>query len=390
MRRLRGLVLTNLFATPDQPTRATFNQQQFAKLQAIHDLVIAVPMPSRRPGPPGNERVSIWKTGFGSDAIAFPVWHPAIVGRLFNAWWLYRVSRSVLFRHLPGWCPQFVLGSFGYPDGVAATMLARFLGVPAFIKLHGSDINLMARDPIIRSQLRWAFGKAAGVVAVSRALIEQMQQLGLQHPHTLLVYNGIDKSVFYPLDRGAARQLLGLPATRRRILYIGNLKLDKGVVDLLRAFERLAPEQSDVDLEFIGSGPAGIELSQRIAAAGLATRVHLRGVRPHEQMPQWMAACDILCLPSHAEGVPNVLVEAQASGRPVVAAAVGGVPEVVRDGAGLLVPARDVDALKRALVEALGLTWDAESIARGCPLPSWQESARQLGDFVASRTRGFG
>jgi glycosyltransferase involved in cell wall biosynthesis len=388
--RLRGLVLTNLFATPDQPNRGPFNQRQFAELQKLHDLLVIVPMPRRRPGKAGNGAVSMWKTAAGSTAIAMPVWHPAIIGRLLNAWWLYRVSKAVLRQHIREWRPQFVVGSFAYPDGVAATMLGRSLGVPVIIKVHGSDINLMARDPIIRLQLRWAFRRAAGVVAVSRALVDRMQELGLQHPHTLLVYNGIDKTVFRPLDRDAARAMLGLPVSKRRILYIGNLKRDKGVVDLLRAFQRLATELPDVDLEFVGAGPAADELGQSIAAAGLAARVHLRGARPHDEMPHWLAACDILCLPSHAEGVPNVLVEAQASGRPVVASAVGGVPEVVRNGAGLLVPPREVDTLKGALVQALNSTWDSDRIVRDCPLPSWQESAQRLGDFVVSRTQAAG
>lgn len=387
MNRLRGLVLTNLFATPDQPARATFNQQQFAQLQKFHDLLIMVPMPRRLPGAPGKVAATIWKTASGSTAIAFPVWHPAIIGRLLNAWWLYRVARAVLRRHFPGWRPQFVVGSFAFPDGVAAALLGHFLSVPAIIKVHGSDINVMARDRIIRQQLRWAFRAAAGVVAVSQALIDRMQQLGLQHQHTVLVYNGIDKTVFRPLDRSEACAVLGLSASRRRILYIGNLKRDKGVFDLLRAFQGVTAALPEVDLEFVGGGQATHELSQDIAAVGLTACVHLRGARPYAQMPQWLAACDILCLPSHAEGVPNVLVEAQATGRPVVAAAVGGVPEVVRDGAGLLVPPRDVNALQRALVESLGTSWDADRIARGCPLPSWEESAQRLGDFVSSRAR---
>jgi len=83
-----------------------------------------------------------------------------------------------------------------------------------------------------------------------------------------------------------------------------------------------------------------------------------------------------------------VLVEAQASGRPVVATRVGGIPEVVPEGAGLLVPPHDRDALARALVQALGSSWDTERIVRECPLPSWQESAGRLGEFIASRTRG--
>jgi glycosyltransferase involved in cell wall biosynthesis len=387
MSRLRGLVLTNLFATPDQPTRGTFNQQQFAQLQQCHDLVIAVPMPRRWPGVFTNEAASSWTTASGSSAVAYRVWHPPKIGRLLNAWWLHRVSRTLLKPRLEAWKPQFVLGSFAYPDGVAAVMLARSLGVPAIIKVHGSDINLMARDPLIRLQLRWAFRRAAGVVAVSRALIDRMRQLGLHHPSTLLVYNGIDKTVFRPVDRGEARALLGLPTSRRHILYIGNLKRDKGVFDLLSAFERMAAGLPDVDLEFVGGGAAAKELSQNICAAGLAARVRLHGARPYAEMPRWLGACDVVCLPSHAEGVPNVLVEAQASGRPVVATTVGGIPEVVQDSAGLLVPPHEVDALQRALVQALSSSWDPDRIVRGCPLPSWQESGQRLGDFLSSRSQ---
>src|SRR5579872_1887170 len=115
MSGLRGLVLTNLFATPDQPVRATFNQQQFARLQGLHDLVIMVPMPQRRPG---GRALTMWNTESGSQVVAFPVWHPAVIGRLLNARLLYRAARKVLLRYLPGLRPQFILGSFAYPDGV--------------------------------------------------------------------------------------------------------------------------------------------------------------------------------------------------------------------------------------------------------------------------------
>jgi len=283
--RLRGLVLTNLFATPDEPSRGSFNQRQFAELQKSHDLVILVPLPRRLPRLACSTNVSISKSASGSTVIAFPVWHPPIIGRLLNAWWLYRVALATLRRHLPDYRPQFVVGSFVYPDGVAATLLGQSLRVPAIIKAHGSDLNLMARDPFIRLQLHWAIPRAAGVVTVSRALIDRMRELHLRHPHTLLIYNGIDRTVFRPLNRAEARTRLGLAPSRRCILYIGNLKREKCVFDLLRAFEQLARESPEVDLEFVGAGPAADELSREITAAGLGRRVYLRGGRPHDEMP---------------------------------------------------------------------------------------------------------
>jgi len=81
-----------------------------------------------------------------------------------------------------------VMGSFGYHDGVAATMLGRSLWIPAIIKVHGSDINLMARDPIHPVALRWAFRRAAGKSCRTRALIESYAAVGLQTSTHELVY----------------------------------------------------------------------------------------------------------------------------------------------------------------------------------------------------------
>jgi glycosyltransferase involved in cell wall biosynthesis len=299
-----------------------------------------------------------------------------------NAALLEMQVRNALCDFLTEWKADYILGSFGYPDGVAAVRAARWLGVPAFVKVHGSDINVMAHDLAIKWQLRGALTEATGVIAVSKALAGKVVQLGARPADTLLLYNGVDRQQFRPRERRAARLDLGLPLDRRSILYVGNLKRDKGVLDLVAAFGALGGECPNVDLEFVGAGPSADELRSQVDRLGLAHRVHLHGSRQHASVADWLAACDVLCLPSHAEGIPNVVLEAQACGRPVVATNVGGIPEVVSASAGYLVePARPA-MLADALRQALNTSWDETALVRGLTAPDWPSNAAQLSQFI--------
>ena len=104
-------------------------------------------------------------------------------------------------------------------------------------------------------------------------------------------------------------------------------------------------------------------------------------------MARHLGACDVFALPSWAEGTPNVVLEALASARPVVATRVGGIPDAVPEGAGLLVRPRDVADLRRALGEALARSWDERAILAAAP-PSWEESAARLSEILSEAAFG--
>jgi glycosyltransferase involved in cell wall biosynthesis len=180
------------------------------------------------------------------------------------------------------------------------------------------------------------------------------------------------------------------------ILFVGGLEPEKGLVELVAAWRGLGldgaasgpkpraphgalPTASPVHLVLVGEGSLQGLLSAEAASPGSgAARLILAGPRTLDEVAQHLGACDLLALPSWHEGTPNVVLEALASGRPVVGTRVGGIPDAVPEGrAGLLVPPHDVPALTAALATALSRSWDEAALVAAAP-PSWEESAARL------------
>ena len=187
------------------------------------------------------------------------------------------------------------------------------------------------------------------------------EALGVPKSKIKVVANGVDRR-FQPADRRVMRERLGLPDGEFIVLFVGLLVPVKGVDLLVGALAELVDPKPLCLL--IGDGPERPELERQAAELGVGERLRFVGCRSSDEIPTWMGAADILVLPSRSEGRPNVVLEAQACGLPVVATRVGGTPELVCDGkTGLLVESEDVaglaDALQRlridrGLREALG------------------------------------
>jgi glycosyltransferase involved in cell wall biosynthesis len=117
---------------------------------------------------------------------------------------------------------------------------------------------------------------------------------------------------------------------------------------------------------------------ERAITLGCADQIELVGSVPHAQLGPWFRAADLLCLPSHNEGVPNVVLEAMACGTPVMATDVGGIPEVVPDYAGILVPPHQRERLSAALIDACARTWDNPRIAAHANGFRWEDNIDHL------------
>lgn len=163
----------------------------------------------------------------------------------------------------------------------------------------------------------------------------------------------------------------------------------KGVHELFRAFVQLVGSQYAVDLAVTGDGAALPWLRRHAEAAALGERIKFVGRLPHGELGAWFNAADVVCLPSHSEGLPNVLLEAMACGTPCVATRVGGIPEAVTEDTGELVNAKDASMLAAALARALGRVWDRDAIARYAAQFSWEANldamARLIDSAIASR-----
>lgn len=372
---MKLLVLTNLFPTPWDPLRGAFNRQQFERLGQRHEVHVLTAVDFRERL--GGMRGTVEVPGLRTDHFVF-VFPPGIARALHACCWF----ASLLFQHgrrLRAERYDAVLASWAYPDAVAATWMARWLGIPVVVKVHGSDLNVVAEKALRRPQIRSALRHAGAVVAVSKALADKAVAIGAEPEQVHVIYNGVDAERFVPAPQGPARQRLQLPESGAPlVLYVGNLKQAKGCVDLLEAFPALLARRPDARLAYVGAGPCREGLLARAAALGCADRVQLVGAVAHGALGDWFCAADLLCLPSHNEGVPNVVLEAMACGTPVVASRVGGIPEVLPDYAGILVPARQQAALSAALIEAAERTWDKARIVAHAAEFSWEDNVDQL------------
>jgi len=379
---LRVLAITKIFPNAAEPLAAPFNRQQFSALREHCDLSILATIPWF----PGAALLAKWSSAGRLARVprrerihGMDVSHPRtlFLPKLAMATWgpLYAASIA------PAIAPyrkkvDLVFGTWAYPDGFASVIAARMLGVPCVVKLHGSDINLIAKEPGPRRMTSWALPQAARVVAVSRALADEVVAMGVERERVSIVMNGVDSELFKPGDRNAARAELGLPDGPLAV-YVGNLKPEKGVLDLGAAWGSVLRHLPNATLVVVGDGPQHDELSALTNAHG--ERVRLIPRQPLERVPAYMAAADILVLPSHHEGTPNVVLEALASGRRVVATSVGGVPDLITSHTlGALVPPHDPDALADALVLALREPYDAIEVARLGARGGWAASAAAL------------
>lgn len=299
--------------------------------------------------------------------------YPAIpiLSRPFNG----SVCARLLLPYVRAGRPDLILSYWLYPDGFSAVRVGRLLGIPVIVGGIGSDIR-RRNDPVTIHLVRKTMLEASAVITVSEELRQRAIALGIPPGKITTVLNGCETAVFHPGDRAAARRELSLATADRIILYAGNLLPAKGLSELMDAFFALLPSEPRARLALLGQGPYRETLMRRAAAAGVQDRVIMPGRCDATLVAEWMRATDLFCLPSYSEGCPNVIVEALACGLPVVATRVGGIPELVADICGILIPPRDTRALRNALEAALARRWDTDRIARTWKR-SWEDVAAE-------------
>jgi teichuronic acid biosynthesis glycosyltransferase TuaC len=300
--------------------------------------------------------------------------HPGLPGltRHLNG---HLIARKLL-PYVRAFRPDIVLSYFIYPYGYAAIRIARALGVPAVLTAIGSDLHSIP-DPLTLRLTRSALRDADFVSTTSGDLCTLARTLGADPTRSRPKLNGCDTTVFYPRDKQQSRAALSLDPDKDTVVYVGRLDVRKGLVELIEAAANLGPNRPNLRVYIVGDGPDKPALTAAIVAHNAAPWVTLVPSCPTDQVAIWMAAADLVTLPSYNEGCPNVVIEALAAGRPVVATNVGGIPEIMDDTCGRMVPPRNVPALAQALDEVLTQTWDAKTISAKHGR-SWPDVAAEL------------
>lgn len=301
----------------------------------------------------------------------------------------HRLMAHALRRHLSMHAhqPEIVLSSWIYPDSCAVAWLTRGLGLPFTAIAQGSDVHQYLRIPARREVILRHLPDAKAVITRSAELARLLGEAGLPATRLHPVYNGVDRSIFQPGDKAAARLALGLPADARVVLFVGNFYAIKNPLTLLQAHARLGA-QSGLEatlLMLVGGGELEPQMRALAAQSGTTSRIHFAGRQDAAGVALRMQAADVLCLPSDNEGVPNVILEAFTCGLPVVASRVGGIPEVhTGDGLGRLVPPRDPQALASALAEVLRHLPSHEAIVEHARQFTWEHAADSYHDLLKS------
>lgn len=358
---MRLLIVTSQFPIAGEPNRGRPIYQTVRELSRLAQVRVISPVASYpRWAQPrsylyraSDEHHSV--PGCDVEYVRYPAL-PA-VSRPFNG----RLCARAIAAPMRAFAPDLVLSYWLYPDAYGAMLAARRIGAPLVVGARGSDLRV--RDAVSRRLTRPVLHAARRLLVVSEDLGRVAERdYGAAPDRIRAIPNGCDAAIFHPADRAEARQALDLPADAEVVTYVGRLVPEKGLRELLVAAGQLRASRPRLQLVLVGEGPMHAELAALAAAGDLPVR--FAGTRPPAEVARWMCASDLVTLPSYSEGHPNVLVEALACGRPVVATPVGGIPEVVDDASGVLVPVRDPAALADGLRQALEREWDEAALAR--------------------------
>ena len=380
---LRIVTLATLYPNDARPGLGRFVETQTVRLAERADVDLRVISPVALPPPPFDRHpryAALRALPTHEIRQGVQVYRPRAalipgIGGALNPLFTARAAMPVLSElRSQGFAFDVIDAQFFFPDGPAAMRLARAFDVPFSIKARGSDIAYWGQQRWTRAAVHQAAHAAGGLLAVSAALGRQMVELGL--PTASVHYTGVDLDHFGRVDRAAAKIALGINGPL--VVSIGNLVALKGHAIVVDAVASLP----GVSLWIAGDGPERSRLAAGIAASGAADRIRLMGAVPHDQVPNLLAAADVVALASEREGLANVWVEALAAGTPVVAPDIGSAREVLdRPDAGRIV-ARTGAAFATAIQDLIGTPPNPAATRAAAARFSWDRNSQELFDHL--------
>lgn len=293
---------------------------------------------------------------------------------------------------------DLVHGHWVVPNGLIAN--AAGLDIPVAVGLHGSDVFLAERSGI-RSLVKAALQRTRLLTGCSPELVDRVCKLGFDRSRARVIPYGVDTEQFAPVQgrRRIWRQKLGIPDHATVALGVGRMVTKKGFHVLLEVIPEILDQLPDTHLILAGEGDRLEEFRRTVS--DWQGRVHFPGVILRDTLPDLYRCADLFVLPAvhdsqgNVDGLPNVILEAMASGLPVVASEISGIPLAITDGReGLLVAEQDPVALAAALYKALSSPslrdhWGQAARQKAVSELTWRAVAARYRQAYADAIAGF-
>jgi glycosyltransferase involved in cell wall biosynthesis len=392
-RRLHIVSVCRSLPNPDHASDGVFVANRLAAMHAHADVQVIQPVPYM----PVVRRLPAWAREPSRQLKNMRIEHAPMfyvpgVLKTADAMWLARAIGSRIEK-LHAQRPIDVIDAhFGYPEGAACLRIARQLGIPAFITIRGFE-NEFASRPGVGPQLVSALREATGCVSVSHSLKELATRLGVADDRVRVVHNAIDAGLFHPGNRDEARAQLGIDTSQPLVVSVGHLISRKRHHVLIDAFAHARERVPNARLVIMGAPsfeaqyPA--QLEAQVATLGLREHVRIMGNIPPATVATWLRAADVFALGTAREGCCNAVLEALATGLPVVTTPAGDNAWFVEENvSGHLVPVDDASAMADRLAAALVRPdWDRDAISQRLmqQVGSWDRVATSVIEFFNER-----
>lgn len=383
---LRVLTLSSLFPDSTRPNFGIFVEKQTQALAALPDTQVRVVAPLGLPPWPLSQHpryralarlpsAECWR-GLQTYRPRF-LNLPVTQGR-FHVAMLVRSLRSLFADIRRDFAFDVIDASFFFPDGPAAIRLGDRFAVPVSVKARGADVHHWGSAPATALQVADAARRAAGLLAVSEAMADDVAALGVDRTRIAVHHTGVDRTRFHPRDRDALKSALAVDGPL--VLSVGALIARKRHEIVIDAVASLP----GIKLRIAGDGALRSQLQARIDASGASDRIALLGGVAHDMLPQWLAAADVMALASSSEGLANAWVEALASGTPIVVAPAGGAAEVVTSSDAGRIADPNGAAFASAIAHILDAPPPSKRVADCAARFSWERNGAALRDHLAS------